>query len=43
MGHKDASSTEVYTKIFALDVGAQYGVRFSMAPADAMALVRRSS
>ncbi|AVX40702.1 tyrosine-type recombinase/integrase [Yersinia massiliensis] len=43
MGHKDAASTEVYTRIFALDVGAQYGVRFSMAAADAMALVRRRS
>jgi integrase len=30
MGHKEASSTEVYTRVFALDVGHQYGVRFSM-------------
>lgn len=39
MGHKDAASTEVYTKVFALDVGAQYGVRFSMATSDARALI----
>ncbi|HEN3637306.1 TPA: tyrosine-type recombinase/integrase [Yersinia enterocolitica] len=39
MGHKDAASTEVYTKVFALDVGAEYGVRFSMATSDARALI----
>ena len=30
MGHKELSSTEVYTRIFALDVGANYGVCFSL-------------
>ncbi len=33
MGHKEISSTEVYTQVFALDVGRHYGVQFSM-PAD---------
>jgi len=30
MGHKDAKSTEWYTRVFALDVTRQLGVRFSM-------------
>ena len=36
MGHRELSSTEIYTKIFALDVGQQYGVSFSI-PLDAVA------
>lgn len=39
MGHKEASSTEVYTRVFALDVGHQYGVRFSMAADTAKRLI----
>ena len=39
LGHKDAASTEVYTKVFALAVGAQYGVRFSMAIREARELI----
>lgn len=30
LGHTELKSTEIYTKVFALDVGRQYGVTFSM-------------
>ncbi|MDI3416146.1 integrase, partial [Pantoea sp. V106_11] len=30
MGHKDAKSTEWYTRVFALDVTRQLGVRFTL-------------
>lgn len=30
VGHKDAKSTEWYTRVFALDVTRQLGVQFSM-------------
>ncbi len=30
MGHTDAASTEIYTKVFALDVGYQRAVRFTV-------------
>ncbi|MCE2003829.1 MULTISPECIES: tyrosine-type recombinase/integrase [Enterobacterales] len=39
MGHKDEKSTEWYTQVMALDVTRQLGVRFSMTPEDARALV----
>lgn len=39
MGHKDAKSTEWYTRVFALDVTRQLGVRFSMDPREAQALL----
>ncbi|CBJ48209.1 tyrosine-type recombinase/integrase [Erwinia amylovora] len=39
MGHKDEKSTEWYTQVMALDVTRRLGVRFSMAPYDARALV----
>jgi integrase len=39
MGHKDAKSTEWYTRVFALDVTRQLGVRFSMDPAEARSLL----
>lgn len=39
MGHKDAKSTEWYTRVFALDVTRQLGVRFSMDAGDARALL----
>lgn len=39
MGHKDAKSTEWYTRVFALDVTRQLGVRFSMDAADALSLL----
>lgn len=38
MGHTEASSTEVYTKVFALDVGYQRGVRFTV-PVNGMDLL----
>lgn len=34
MGHRDAKSTEWYTRVFALDVTRQLGVRFSMYPGE---------
>ncbi len=39
MGHKDAKSTEWYTRVFALDVTRQLGVRFSMDAGEARALL----
>lgn len=39
MGHKDAKSTEWYTRVFALDVTRQLGVRFSMDAGDARQLL----
>lgn len=39
MGHKGLSSTEVYTKVFALDVGRQYEVQFSMPVENAIQLM----
>lgn len=35
LGHRDAKSTEWYTRVFALDVTRQLGVRFSMNAGDA--------
>ncbi|MDH2272327.1 site-specific integrase [Serratia marcescens] len=40
MGHKSVSSTEVYTKVFALDVAARHRVQFSMPEADAVAMLK---
>ena len=42
MGHKDAKSTEWYTRVFALDVTRQLGVRFSMDPGEASRLIHPS-
>lgn len=42
MGHKDAKSTEWYTRVFALDVTRQLGVRFSMDAAEACELLRQA-
>jgi len=39
MGHQRIESTEVYTKIFALDVTRDLGLTFSMQPEDAIALM----
>lgn len=39
MGHKDAKSTEWYTRVLALDVTRQLGVRFSMDAGEARALL----
>lgn len=40
MGHKSISSTEVYTKVFALDVAARHRVQFAMPEAEAVALIK---
>ncbi len=39
MGHKDAKSTDWYTRVFALDVTRQLGVRFSMGDDEARRLL----
>ncbi|ENE8568887.1 phage integrase family protein [Salmonella enterica] len=41
MGHKSISSTEVYTKVFALDVAARHRVQFAMPEADAVTLMKQ--
>jgi len=43
MGHEKFESTEVYTKIFALDVAASQQVRFSLDTQDALQLLRGKS
>ncbi|EIM5618417.1 TPA: tyrosine-type recombinase/integrase, partial [Salmonella enterica subsp. enterica serovar Enteritidis] len=43
MGHKSVSSTEVYTKVFALDVAARHRVQFQMPGADAVAMLKGGS
>ncbi|HHP2209181.1 TPA: tyrosine-type recombinase/integrase, partial [Klebsiella pneumoniae] len=40
MGHKSISSTEVYTKVFALDVAARHRVQFQMSAAEAVAMLK---
>ncbi|UAN34301.1 site-specific integrase [Enterobacter sp. JBIWA005] len=40
MGHKSISSTEVYTKVFALDIAARHRVQFQMPEADAVAMLK---
>lgn len=40
MGHKSISSTEVYTKVFALDVAARHRVQFQMPEAEAVGLLK---
>lgn len=40
MGHKSVSSTEVYTKVFALDVAARHRVQFQMPEDEAVALLK---
>lgn len=39
MGHRDYKSTEIYTRVFALDVAGQLGVRFEMTPEHALQLL----
>jgi len=41
MGHKSLKSTEVYTKVFALDVAARHRVQFSMPGNEAVAMLRK--
>ncbi|MCX0116553.1 site-specific integrase, partial [Escherichia coli] len=40
MVHKSISSTEVYTKVFALDVAARHRVQFAMPEVDAVAMLK---
>ena len=40
MGHKSISSTEVYTKVFALDVAARHRVQFAMPESDAVTMLK---
>lgn len=40
MGHEKSESTEVYTKVFALDVAASQNVMFTLPVAEAMQIVR---
>lgn len=40
MGHKSISSTEVYTKVFALDVAARHRVQFQMPGTEAVAMLK---
>ncbi|EKM5744639.1 TPA: site-specific integrase [Enterobacter kobei] len=40
MGHKSISSTEVYTKVFALDVAARHRVKFQMPEGEAVAMLK---
>lgn len=40
MGHKWLSSTEVYTKVFALDVAACHRVQFQMSETEAVAMLK---
>ncbi|HBV9945498.1 TPA: site-specific integrase [Klebsiella aerogenes] len=42
MGHKSISSTEVYTKVFALDVAARHRVQFQMPGEQAVALLKQN-
>lgn len=41
MGHKSLSSTEVYTKVFALDVAARHRVQFQMPGDEAVGLLKQ--
>ena len=41
MGHKSISSTEVCTKVFALDVAARHRVQFSMPESDEVSILKR--
>lgn len=40
MGHKSMKSTEVYTKVFALDVAARHRVQFQMPGPDAVGMLK---
>lgn len=42
MGHKSVSSTEVYPKVFTLDVAALHRVQFQMPGAEAVAVIKKS-
>lgn len=41
LGHKSAKSTEIYTRVFALDVAARHRVQFQMPGNEAVAMLRK--
>lgn len=41
MGHENMKSTEVYTKVFALDMAARHRVQFHMSGTDAVTILKR--
>jgi len=41
MGHKSMKSTEVYAKVFSLDVAASHRVQFHMPGNEAVAMLKR--
>ncbi len=43
MGHKSISSTEIYTKVFALDVAARHRVQFQMPEVEAVGMLKSIS
>jgi len=43
LGHKSAKSTEIYTRVFALDVAARHRVQLQMVGTDAVVMLRKSS
>ncbi|MDU4749186.1 MAG: site-specific integrase [Pantoea sp.] len=43
LGHKSAKSTEIYTKVFALDVAAKHRVQFQMPGNEAVAILKTLS
>jgi len=40
LGHNSIKSTEIYTRVFALDVAAQYRVQFSMPGKEAVSMLK---
>ena len=42
MGHKSMKSTEVYTKVFALDVAARHRVQFQMPSYEAVTMIKKA-
>ena len=42
MGHKSLKSTEIYTKVFALDVAARHRVQFHMPGNEAVAMLKKN-
>jgi len=42
MGHKSMKSTEVFTKVFALDVAARHRVQFHMPGNEAVAMLKNT-
>ncbi|PPC67085.1 resolvase [Pantoea sp. ICBG 985] len=43
LGHKSIKSTEIYTRVFALDVAARHRVQFSMPGSEAVEIMKKSA